>query len=152
MRNLTWQTDFRSSVPYKKGDDLEYSWIFSGDSPRNIAMDISLLRNFLDITRMELDDKEVSEKDLSHMYIRDSSLLKITGKAKNTSSTETVLQPKIVVEIQEREKEEVQKEEVPIPQTEPTGITIDQTRYNSNINNLLTLRGQNLSAIEFVNI
>ncbi|HBB27596.1 TPA: hypothetical protein DCZ36_03835 [Candidatus Gracilibacteria bacterium] len=155
MRNLTWQTDFRTSVPYKKGDIVEYTWIFSGNSPRNIAFDIFPLKNFLDIERIEFDDREIQEKDLGNIHIRDSSLLKITGKAKNTSTDNAVIQPKITTtEETDREDKSIEEKEklVSIPQTEPTDITLDITGYNSNINNLVTLRGKNLDSIEFVNI
>lgn len=153
MRNLSWQTDFRASVPYKKGDDIEYTWIFSGDSPRTIAFDLSAIKNAIDIERIELDDTEVQEKDLQNIHTKDSSLLKITGKAKNTSTSDAVVQPKIVIQEEKAEKEEPKKEEVPQnPQTEPSGITIAEMKYNSNINNLITLQGKNLDSIEFVNI
>ena len=35
---------------------------------------------------------------------------------------------------------------------EPAYITINETKYNSNINNLLSFRGENMDSIEFVNI
>lgn len=152
VRNLSWQTDFRPSVPYKKGDDMEYTWIFSGDSPRSVAFDLSPLRNSIDIERIELDGKEVLEKELRNIHVTDSSLLKITGKAKNTGTTETTLQPRIVTIEDPKKNEPEQKMSVQAPQIEPSDITLSDTKYNSNINNLVALHGKNMDSIEFVNI
>lgn len=45
-----------------------------------------------------------------------------------------------------------EKDPIQIPGTDPTDITIAATHYNSNINNLVTIRGNNLDTIEFMNI
>lgn len=153
MRNLTWQTDFRTSVPYKKGDNIEYTLVLSWDSPRNIAVDLSSIKNSIDIERIELDDTEIQEKDLISIHTKDSSLLKITGKAKNTSTTDLVIPPKVTITREIVKKEEI-KEKIPTQVTllEPTDIVINQINYNSNINNLVALHGKDLDSIEFVNI
>lgn len=153
MRNLTWQTDFRENVPYKKGDELEYTWIFSGDSPHRIGLDLSMFRNTLDITRIELDDREIDENDLRNIRVKDASLLKITGKAKNTSTNETIdLKPEITVETTEKEEVIEPPKAEENTGSDASGIILERTRYNSNINNLVTIRGKDLGSIEFVNI
>ena len=153
MRNASWQTDFRHRVPYKKGDNLEYVLVFSGNFPRGIAINVSTIKNFLDIERMEWDEKEILEKDLSNLRTENSSLLKIIGKAKNTSTESGIPKPEVTVkeEIATEEKPEIEKS-VQIPQAEPIGSTVDATRYNSNINNLIVFRGENIESVEFVNI
>ena len=96
MRNLSLQTDFRASVPYKKGDDLEFSWLLSGDSPRSVALDIESIKNSLDIEHIYLDDTEIRESDLSRIQVQDTSLLKIIGKARRQNSEDTFVEAKII--------------------------------------------------------
>ncbi|MDP2103967.1 MAG: hypothetical protein Q8K26_03535 [Candidatus Gracilibacteria bacterium] len=156
VRNLTWQTDFLSSVPYKKGDILEFTSIFSLTHPRDIGLDISLIKSLIDIERIELDGKTVSEKDLSQIHITESALLKITGRAKNTSTPENEKQdisPIIVTntEVEIPKEAEVPKEVIP-PEKEPSSLVFHGTKYNSNINNLISVTGSGLESIEFVNI
>lgn len=132
---------------------MEYAWVFSGETPRDIAFNFSSIKNVIDIERIELDEREVLEKDLQNIRIKDSSLLKIKGKAKNTSTNEAVAQPNIVTKEEDVKKENTEQKSAPkISATEPSGIRIVETRYNSNINNLITLQGKNLDSIEFVNI
>lgn len=153
MRNLTWETDFRNVVPYKKGDTLEYMWIFSGDSGKKLLLDLSSIEALLDIERIELDEKEIARKTLLDIETKNSSLLKITGKAKAPNANDTT--PELDIVTQEDLVKEVPKEEektVELPGIVPGDITIDTTKYSSNINNLLVFRGKNLDIIDFVNI
>lgn len=119
-----------------------------------MAIDISSLKNFLDIEHIRLDDIEIQEKDLTDIHVTGTSLLKITGKAKNTSNADAIVQPKITTIPQEAIKNQEPKEQEPLKnlQIEPTGMSMDTTKYNSNINNLITVHGKNLDSIEFVNI
>ena len=156
VRNLTWQTDFRESVPYKKGDEIEYSWIFTSDSWKDIDLDISTIKNTIDIEHILLDDKEIREADLKNLQTKDSSLLKITGKAKKTDNNNAA--PVVPIKLLETTKEAIKNETIKTedivspPETESQNIAITQTKYNSNINNLLTFRGQELGNVKFVNI
>ena len=153
MRNLSWQTDFRPSVPYKKGDDMEFTWVFSGDSPRTVGFDISGVKNSLDIEHIFLDDKEIQEADLKNIHVQSSSLLKITGKALKLSTDDVFVEPKITTKEESTQKNiDVSSTGSAVPEKEPSLIRADQTEYNSNINNLLTLHGESLDNIEFVNI
>ncbi len=96
MRNLSWQTDFRASVPYKQGDDMEFSWLLSGDTPRSIAFDIESIKNSLDIEHIFLDDREIRESDLRSIRVQDTSLLKVIGKARKQSTEDARIEPKII--------------------------------------------------------
>jgi len=155
VRNLTWQTDFLPSVPYKKWDILEFTSIFSLTHPRNIGLDISLIKSLIDIERIELDGKTVSEKDLSEIHITESALLKITGRAKNMSTPESEKQdisPTLVTNTEvEIIKEVTEEVDIP-PEKEPSNLVFHGTKYNSNINNLISITGSGLESIEFVNI
>ena len=88
MRNLTWQMGFQKNVPYKKGDTVEFSSVFSSDTSRYLSLDISSVKKFLDIESIELDGQIIGEDALLNLHLWDSSLLKLTGKAKNNSNNE----------------------------------------------------------------
>lgn len=155
MRNISWQTDFRRNVPYKQGDEMEFSWLFSGDAPRNIALDIAHIKDSLDIEHIFLDDTEIQESDLGRIHVQDASLLKITGKARKQSTEDNFQEPKIVV-TPDTNTGKTTPIVAPIAATpllqEPSNIEATETKYNSNINNLITFRGQSTESIEFVNI
>lgn len=157
VRNLTWQTDFLPSVPYKKGDLLEFTSIFSLTHPRDVGLDISRIKSLIDIERIELDGRTISENELSKIHITESGLLKITGKAKNMSTPESEKQdisPVVVTTIKTTtvEKPEILEEEIISPEKEPSNLVFHGTKYNSNINNLIPITGSSLEMIEFVNI
>lgn len=86
MRNLTWQTDFVKSIPYKKGDVLEYSAIFSTETDRTIGVSIEGLMKILDIERIEFNDRSIARSELNQLTIKESGILKVTGKAKIPSA------------------------------------------------------------------
>lgn len=153
MRNLTWQTDFQKNIPFKKGDMIEYTEIYSSDTPRDLALDISSLKKLLDITQIELDGQIISEDTISNLHLKDTSSLKIIGKAKTTNTNDIDNIPTITTTTLRTLKEE---ETIPnienIPDTEPQNITLQEIQYNSNINNLISITGTNLARISLVNI
>ncbi len=78
MRNITWQTEFQGEVPYKTGDIVEYTRVFTSNKARHIKLDISSLQKGIDITKIEVNDKELPLGDTIVFDLIDVSLVKIT--------------------------------------------------------------------------
>lgn len=155
VRNLTWQTDFLPSVPYKKGDLLEFTSIFSLTHPRELGLDISRIKSLINIERIELDGRTISENELSKIRITESGLLKITGRAKNMSTPESEkldISPVLVTNVEVEVPKELPKETDIPAEKEPSNLVWYGTKYNSNIGNLIPITGSGLETIEFVNI
>ncbi|MFA6090556.1 MAG: hypothetical protein WC774_02165 [Candidatus Gracilibacteria bacterium] len=157
MRNNTWQTDFGPQIPYKKGDEVEYSFFLSSDIPREVHISLETLEKSLDITGIEMDGKTIDKNILNTLSLNNSSLLKITGKAKhpseNTGET-TNISPLIKIETMKTTEVPIVKTESPIEPVigEPRNLRFGTHSFNSNIANLLSITGENLSNIAFVNI
>lgn len=77
LRNVTWQTDFSQNIPYSAGDELEYLFVLDPKNHPFSGVDISSLKNRLLISKITLDDKIVSETDLSKLSLSNATLLHI---------------------------------------------------------------------------
>jgi hypothetical protein len=156
MRNLTWQTDFQKNIPFKKGDIVEYTEIYSSDTPQDLALDISALKKLLDITQIEFDEQIISEDAISNLHLKNTSSLKIVGKAKTTSTNDMESSPPTITATTLRTFKEEKVISPPViditPDVEPQNLTLQAMQYNSNINNLISITGSNLNHVSLVNI
>lgn len=162
VRNLSWQTGFLPNVPFKKGDELEFSSVLSTDRSESLRIGIDKIRNLIDIEKIEWNDHTITEADLNHLSLQDSGILKVTGKSKNFSTEE---QPAVdlfnITPIQNTTASGAtvtgsgKTDETPKPNEKilpPTNLSLSATAFNSNINNLLVITGKHLEDVAFVNI
>lgn len=155
MRNLSWQTDFARFIPYKKGDTLEFISSLSSSDPEEVRIDISNLKNHIDIDSIELNGEKVSEDILTSVRTQDSSFLKVTGKSKNPQDDNFSIENLIKITPLKIEKKIEKKENIVLMSgslSVPSSISIPLTFFNSNINNLIRITGNNLENVDIVNI
>ncbi len=75
---MTWQTEFYDEVPYKKGDVIEYTKVFTSSDARYIQLDISNVKKNIDITEIEINDIKSAINDAISLNLQDASIVKIT--------------------------------------------------------------------------
>ena len=60
VKNDSWNTEFSTETPYKKGDVLEYLFMFSGNSGSLFLLNTQNIATLLDEPTFELDGNPVS--------------------------------------------------------------------------------------------
>ncbi len=148
LRNNTWQTDFWKDIPYKKWDEIEYIFTLKTNNPKDVLVNLNKIKGFIDIKKIYLDDSIIDEDKLRKIRIIDIAQVKVIWEVKNINQDKNDIVEVIVVE--NHEKENIEPET--LKKDKPGNISLKNNSFNSNINNLLELRWDNLDSVSFVNI
>ncbi len=152
IKNISWDTPFLDSVPYKKWEELEFTVIYKWEWKNKITLDSEKLKKLINVIKIEVDDKEVSENNI---VIDEWSAIKIFWEAidnwiaKKDELSDIIIQAE---KIEEKTLEEKKLEEKAETFTWTINISFDKTKFNSNINNLVELTWSWKEFIKYVNI
>jgi hypothetical protein len=108
VKNLTWETDISNSVPYAKGNLLEYVYIITPQEASKIIINIKKLASHINITKIEINwESQDIDRTLLEAEINDITTLKITWEAtenseENKNNTENNLKKIINIEVKNK--------------------------------------------------
>ncbi|MDD2565683.1 MAG: hypothetical protein PHZ26_02015 [Candidatus Gracilibacteria bacterium] len=150
QKNISWGTDFENNIPYKKGDNLELNFIIEGNGFYRV--NIKDLESNFDIKNISINGEISNIEAINNLKITKEKpviiKLEVISKNNKTNLNEDELNIEQVSEIDNPKEEEIVKKIEGIP----SNITLGQINFNSNINNLLTIKGTNLDSIQFIMI
>lgn len=151
MRNLTWNTSLAPFTPYQKSDELEFVFITESETENGATVDISRLRERIEVTQVFINDLPKSESDLAEINFDGILKISVRGKAKDAGLDQKTLRDAIGVKFsKKREKpQDAPADKLPAVKL-PEAITIPSGTLSSNIDNLVPLSGQNLESIDRV--
>lgn len=156
IKNSKWGTQLQTNMPYSIGNSLEFYYILDPNTSEGRAkVNLEKLSEKIDITNIEFWEKQIDVDTNINFNLKKNTPLKISWVAKvnnnsNDSDTSDLLDIEIIPN--------TIAEEIAIsPEaTEtlkiPTNIWISETIFQSNLNNLLEISGDNIENILYVTI
>ncbi len=97
VRNLTWETEFFATVPYRKEDDLEFAFFADYPRPYSYVFDWNAILERYSFVSLS-DGSEVLPENLSLKKYRGESklFLRLRSKLPGTTGNDRSVRPKIV--------------------------------------------------------
>lgn len=156
IKNTSTQTAYEKNTFYKKWDLLDFISFINFGNNKRIWLDLSWIKNNLDINDIYINDNKVDESKIDSLYLSWMTIVKVIWKAKTNNLDWNINQNNLIkVNILEEQNNEEETKEIvaPIKQwKEPSNIKLLNANFSSNINNLLQIKWKNLEEIGFVNI
>lgn len=157
IRNNSWETLFSDSIPFQKWDEVELNFILKNSNSK-VSLDLGKVRQKFDIKEIYIDNEKIDKLD-DNLDIKNSKNIKIIAKAKDKGILKEEEKNEIVTDFEENreklieEEQEIETQEVdeklPIKDKE---IIIDIKKLNSNINNLIEIKGSSKNLVKYINI
>lgn len=155
IKNNSSQGAYEKNTIYKKWDLLDYISFINFWNGKNIKLDISLIKNNINIDEIYINDEKTDEQKINNLNLNWMTKVKVVWKAKNNNLDWSLIENNLikVTVIQDIKKEQTKIEEkVIIKWQVPSNINIKNSNFSSNINNLLQIEWANLELIDYVNI
>ncbi len=151
-KNNTWNSEAWKDTFYKKWNEIEYSFFINKDFNWIVSIKTEKLDKIMKDYDIYINDKKVSKDDLKNLKINNSDIIKIKWiaiKDKTTKDSDEQIDDLLNIEI--IEEKEIMTEEIVITWS-LSNIKLSSLNFNSNINNLLVISGENLINIDYINI
>lgn len=87
VRNTSWETGYLSSVPYRKGDVLEFAYFVDSLRPYFLDFDWPSFLARYDVESVTSDSGPLDKNQISTSLLKPGSRLSIRAKAKSSGST-----------------------------------------------------------------
>lgn len=148
LKNISWNTQIWESVPYKKWEEIEITFIFPWEGKNKLSLDLSKWNKNISVKKILIDD---TETDKNNIIVEDGQTIKIIGEALNDWVVKKEDYQDIIIE-NEKIEEEKKQEETNTHLSGSLNLQFHQTHFNSNINNLVEISGKEIDLIKYVNI
>lgn len=89
VRNESWETGFLSSVPYRKGDVLEFAFFAEFSKPYSYGFDWNSILSKFDLVTLVSEDGDIDPAILKGKAFRNGSRIVMRLRAKSSGSTNT---------------------------------------------------------------
>ncbi|MDD5213775.1 MAG: hypothetical protein PHG82_05100 [Candidatus Gracilibacteria bacterium] len=152
IKNNSNDSGVGKDVFYKKGDNIEYTFFMKKDFDGTISINTDKLDKIMKDYDIYIDDEKISKDDLKNIKINDKKIIKFKGTALKDNIIKTkdeTVDDLVDINII---KEEEKKDDVKILTGALANVKLSNLSFNSNINNLLIISGDNLGNIQYVNI
>lgn len=153
MRNLSWGTSFEPFTPYKKNDELEFVFVTPSDSGDLASVDVSRLRDLIDITEIQADHEPIKESELDSIPVSGALTITVRGKARENTVNKTDLNGLVKIRFSRKKPVTDQSLEKPVitgSGARPASLNIPSYILSSNIDNLIPISGEHLDTIDRV--
>lgn len=147
LKNLSWNTPIWDIIPYKKWEEVEITFIFPWEWKNKLTLDLTKWNKNISVKKILIDE---AETDKNNIIVEDWQTVKIIGEALNDWSLKKEDYEDIIIENEKLEEEKV--EEVNTDFSGSLNLSFHQTSFNSNINNLVEISGDQIEFIKYVNI
>lgn len=173
VKNLTWETDISKTVPYTKGNLLEYLYIITPKEASKIIINLKNLVDNLNVKTIEVNwEWQDINKTILEVEVKEITTLKITWEAINNSSEKEIQEktPDKIIDIEVKAPIKTEEdnntknpeesinnnseiiEEEKDKKIIAKNISLNNYNFSSNINNLIEISWENLDLIQYVNI
>lgn len=150
IKNTTWWTNSNDSIPFKKNDNLDLTFIFESTFWNIANIDLSKLENKINIKEIYINDELKNKTDLKNIKFKDVVKLKIIWDAQENSQENENLKDLINITIEWEKEEETQSWEI-LDKTKTVEIfSFNSHFFSSNIWNILEISWTNLELIDYV--
>lgn len=147
LKNISWESSLWKSVPYKKWDEIEVTFIFPWEGKNHVLLDKNKWNKNISIKKILIDEQIVSDDSI---IIEDGQTLKIIGEATQEGILKKEDFKDIIIE-NEKIKEEIQKtEEKTFSWT--LDIHFEKNVLSSHINHLIEITGEQKDLIKYITI
>ncbi|MCK9272090.1 hypothetical protein M0P65_00925 [Candidatus Gracilibacteria bacterium] len=150
IKNLTWQTNGSDFVPFKKNDSLDFTFVFDSLFGNSLNLNISKLEKKINIKEIYINDEKKDKNSLKNIHFKNILKLRIVGDAIQNSLENENIKNDVEVELIGDKPEEIVEEEIIDKTKEVLIFTFNSQNFNSNINNVLEISGQNLELIDYL--
>lgn len=154
VKNNSFETNFEKDVPYKKWDEIEFSFILENNntSKKEVTLKLEEIKKQIDITEIYIDWKKVSTIDKINIDTNQAKQINIKWITKNNkinnNEVNIVKETKDIIE--EPKKEDIKnKIDYNITSKE---ISLNKNDFSSNIDNLLIITFEKPEIVDFVMI
>lgn len=147
IKNISWDTPFSESIPYKKNENIEFNILFSGEWKNKITLDTSKINKLFDIKKILIDEKETSPDNI---ILEEWNIITIITEAKDDGMVKKDEYQDIIVDTQKVEDMEIVEENNLFSWNKH--ISFSQLEANSNINQLIEVHWEAKDFIKYVNI
>jgi hypothetical protein len=150
IKNLTWQTNWSDFVPFKKNDSLDFTFVFDSLFWNSLNLNISKLEKKINIKEIYINDEKKDKNSLKNIHFKNILKLRIVWDAMQNSLENENIKNDVEVELIWDKPEEIVEEEIIDKTKEVLIFTFNSQNFNSNINNVLEISGQNLELIDYL--
>jgi len=158
IKNTTTESAYQKNAYFKKWDLLDYISFINFWDNTQIWLDLSWIKNNLDIDSIYINDIKKEEWDLNNLNLKWMTIIKIVWKAKINNldgkiKQDNLIKINVVKESETKNTEEDNETDKIITKVKvPNNISLINSNFSSNINNLLQIKWNNLDTIDYVNI
>lgn len=148
LKNLSWESTLWWSIPYKKWDEIEVTFIFPWDGKNHLSIDTTKQIRDISIKKIFIDDSVPSSDDI---IIEDGQTLKIIAETLKDGILKKEDFDDIILE-NEKIKEEENKENKEKSFSGTLDIMFERNILSSHINHLIEISWSQKDLIKYVNI
>lgn len=148
LKNLSWESTLWWSIPYKKWDEIEVTFIFPWDGKNHISLDKNKWSKNIPIKKILIDDKITPS---SKIIIEDGETLKIIWEANQDGILKKEDFDDIILENEKIKKEE-ETENKEKSFSGSLDIIFEKNTLSSHINHLIEISWKDKEMIQYLNI
>lgn len=150
IKNITWQTNWNDFVPFKKNDSLDLTFIFDADFGNISNINIDKLSKKIYIKEIYVNDEKKDRNSLKNVRFNNILKLRIVWDALENSIEWENIKNDVEIDVTWEKLEETLEEEIIDKTKEVLISSFNSQKFNSNINNILEISGQNLELIDYL--
>lgn len=150
IKNTTWQINWSDFVPFKKNDSLDLTFIFDTDFGKFLNINLDKLSKKINIREIYINDELKDKNSLKNISFNSVLKLRIVWDALENSLQNENIKNDVEVTVVWEKTEEIIEEEIVDKTKEVLIMAFNSQNFNSNINNILEISGQNLELIDYL--
>lgn len=148
LKNLSWESTLWWSIPYKKWDEIEVTFIFPWDGKNHLSIDTTKRIPDISIKKIFIDDSVPSSDDI---VIEDGQTLKIIAETLKDGILKKEYFDNIILENEKiKEEEKIENKEKSFSGS--LDIMFEKNTLSSHINHLIEISWKDKEMIKYVNI